>query len=275
MVIFIYNYNIYRHRAFLICDWSGDSMKKFKRKLNSDANKTPIPSESNEEAVDIYSMEVAVERVEHGLIGTLRIEDNINSPIFKTGDFVHLRAPSRLLIRDFVLYHSHDEYFLRRIIKYKEEDIYVAGDNEKEYHIIRREDIVGKVISRQRKTKRLSFSLTPKKKVYTFRKVNLAYFRLKNRVIDYEQETNNESLELAIQSLAENKTVFENKTEIKYDIDLDSDLQSFLNPDTLVQELRDAMRESEQPEAPDSVVQDEDLKDTEDEVNTEENEGSA
>lgn len=249
-------------------------MKKFKKKINTDASKSPNPEEMNEEAIDIYSMEIVVERVEHGLIGTLRIDNNINAPIFKAGDFVHLRTPSRLLIRDFVLYRSHDEYFLRRIIKYKEEDIYVAGDNEKEYHIIRREDIVGKVISRQRKTKRLSFSLTPKKKIYTFRKVNLAYFRLKNRVIDYEQETNNESLELAIQSLAENKTVFENKAEIKYDIDLDSDLQSFLNPDALVQELRDAMRESGEPEPSDAVIENVEAKEAEEEVNMEEDEGS-
>ncbi len=219
-------------------------MKKFKKKLNTEL---PLsPEEDEEDKIDIHSMDVVVERVEHGLVGSLRIENEINLPVFKQGDYVLLIRPSKLSKKDFVLYQSHEEYFLRRIIKYKEDDIYVAGDNEKEYHIIHKEDIVGKVISRERKNKRLSFSLTPKKKLYTFKKVNLAYFRLKNRITDYEQEINNESLELASQSAAENKTLFENKTEIKYDIDLDSDLRDFLNPDTLVQELREAMNEESQ-----------------------------
>ncbi len=217
-------------------------MKKYKKKLNTEASESPEQDEE-EEKIDVHSIEVVVERVKSGLIGSLRIESDINKPIFKKGDYVLLRAPSKLSIKDFVLYQSHEEYFLRRIIKYKTDDIYVAGDNEKEYRIIHREDVVGKVLSRERKAKRLSFSLTPKKRIYTFSKVNLAFFRLKNRVINYEQETNIESLELATQSVLEHKAEFENKTEIKYNIDLDSDLKDFLNPDVLVQELREAMNE--------------------------------
>lgn len=217
-------------------------MKKYRKKLNT---KLPVsPDEDDEDTIDVHSMEVVVERVEHGLVGSLRITDGINAPMLKPGDYALLRKPAKLSKKDFVLYQSHEAYFLRRIIKYKEDDIYVAGDKEKEYHIIHKDDIVGKVISRERKNKRLSFSLTPRKRIYTFKKVNLAYFRLKNRITDYEQEINNESLELASQSAAEIKTVFENKTVVKYDIDLDSDLKDFLNPDTLVQELQDAMNES-------------------------------
>ena len=57
---------------------------------------------------------------------------------------------------------------------------------------------------------------------------------------------NNESLELAQQAV-ENKTVFTNNTQqINTSIDLDSELSSFLNPDVLVQELRDAMSQGDQ-----------------------------
>ena len=218
----------------------GEIMKKYKNKLN---NELPLNPLEDEDKIDVHSMEVVVERVLGGLVGSLRIENDINKPLFKKGDYVLLRAPAKLAIKDFVLYESHEEYFLRRIIKYKEDDIYVAGDNEKAYHIIHKEDIVGKVLSRERKNKRLSFSLTPKKKLYTFKKVNLAPLRLGKRILDYEQESNIESFELAAQSI-ETKNLFENKAEIKYNIDLDSDLKAFLNPDTLVLELRNSMNQA-------------------------------
>lgn len=230
-------------------------MKKYKKNLNTEL---PLNALEDEDKIDVHSMDVVVERVLGGLVGSLRIDNDMNKPLFKKGDYVLLRAPARLAIKDFVLYESHEEYFLRRIIKYKEDDIYVAGDNEKAYHIIHKEDIVGKVLSRERKNKRLSFSLTPKKKLYTFKKVNLAPLRLKNRILDYEQESNIESLELASHSI-ETKNLFENKAEIKYNIDLDSDLKSFLNPDTLVLELRNSMNQ-----APvDDTIQEEALADGE------------
>ena len=194
--------------------------------------------EANRE-VDIYSMEVVVDRVTGGVVGTLRVEDDINSPIFKKGDLISIYRVNRIKPKDFVLYQSHEQYFIRRIIKFVEDDIYVAGDHEHEYHIIKRKDILGKVISRQRKLKVLSFSVTPKKKLYTFKKVNLSKFRLGNRVTDFEQEALAESLELAASTAKSNATEVEKK-DYKYDFDLDSDLQSFLNPDTLVLELRKA-----------------------------------
>lgn len=214
-------------------------MKKYNKKLNTNEDI------KNEDEVDIYSMPVAVERVEAGLIGNLKINDEINYPIFKKGDLIRLRAPSKLNKKDFVLYQTHDEYFLRRIIKFKDDGIYVAGDNEHEYHVIQKSDVVAKVLSRERKNKSLSFSLTPKKKLYTFKKVSLCKFRLGNRISTYESDLNNESLELAQQAV-ENKTVFTNNTQqINTSIDLDSELSSFLNPDVLVQELRDAMAQGD------------------------------
>ena len=219
-------------------------MKKYNKKLNTNEKEL----KDNDE-VDIYSMPVAVERVEAGLIGNLKIDNDMNYPIFKKGDLIRLRAPSKLNKKDFVLYQTHDEYFLRRIIKFKEDGIYVAGDNEHEYHVIQKSDIVAKVLSRERKNKSLSFSLTPKKKLYTFKKVNMCKIRLGNRVSTYENDLNNESLELAQQAI-ENKTVFTNNTEnYSTSIDLDSELSGFLNPDVLVQELREAMGQDNQNES--------------------------
>lgn len=228
-------------------------MKKYKKNLNI---LNPLsPTEDDEEKVDFNSFEVVAERVMAGLIGNLRIDNDTNRPIFKVGDFVQIRKPSKILPKDFVLYQNYDEYFLRRIVKFKDEDIYVAGDNENQFRIIKKENIIGKVISRERKNKRMSFSLTPKKKLYTFKKVNLSYLRLRNRIIHYEQEVNLESLELAAQAVQESKSIFENKSEIKYNIDLDSELSTFLNPDTLVLELKEAMTHSadEQPIVEDSM----------------------
>lgn len=213
-------------------------MKDYKKKIEPSIIAPKVDDEEDEK-IDIHSMEITVERLEAGLIGTLRIEDDCNRPLLKKGDLVHLRYPQKLQIKDMVLYRANESYYLRRIIKTKEDDIYVAGDNEKEYRIIKKEDVIGRVVSRERNNKMLSFSLAPKKKFYTFKKVKLAYWRLGNRVINLEQDITNESLELAAQSI-DNKTLFENKTEIKTNLDLDSDLASFLNPDTLVLELRGA-----------------------------------
>ena len=101
---------------------------------------------------------IVLERVEAGLIGSLRIsKDKSNRPIIKSNDIVQLRKPNRLLPKDFVFYKIEDEYFLRRIIKFKEDDIYVAGDNEREYHVIHKENIVAKVVGRERGKKYTSF----------------------------------------------------------------------------------------------------------------------
>ena len=194
--------------------------------------------EIEEEKLDVNCLDVVLERVAAGLIGTLRIEDEMNKPLLRKDDFAHIRTPQRLEKKDLVLYKSHDEYFIRRIIKFKEYSIYVAGDHEKEYHVIHKEDIIGKVIGRQRGRRFLSFTLNPSKKIYTFRKVNLAYFRLKDRVLDYEDDLNNQALENAMQNI--DKQAQENVSEYKYDFDLDSELSSFLDPDELVRQLETA-----------------------------------
>lgn len=196
--------------------------------------------EENYEKLDVNSINVVVDRIKGGLVGSLRIEDDVNKPLFKTGDIVHFRMPEKLQIKDFVLYKSMEHYFVRRIIKFKEYNIYVSGDNENMYRIIHKEDVIGKAIGRQRKNKYLSLSLGEKKKLYTFKKVNLAYFRLKNRVTDYESDINKEVLATATANLEVTpKLELQNEKpqEYKGSIDLDSDLKSFIDPDQLVREL--------------------------------------
>ncbi len=218
-------------------------MKRNKKPLEE--NK-PLDEELDEH-VDVNSKEVVVERVEHGLIGSLRIEDEINAPFFKANDLAFIRHPSKLEKKDYVLYKDHDDYFLRRVMKYNENGIYVAGDNEKSYHLIEKESIIGKVIGRQRKNKFKSINLKPSISldIYTLVKYNLAYFRLKNRVIAYEDDINTEAFEIAKERF---ETVNENKAStpvvIQQDIEkeLDSELNYFINPDDLVIELQKEMQ---------------------------------
>ena len=59
--------------------------------------------EANQE-IDIYSMEVVVDRVTGGVVGTLRVEDDMNYPLFKKGDFISIYRVNRIKPKDFVLY---------------------------------------------------------------------------------------------------------------------------------------------------------------------------
>ena len=68
--------------------------------------------EANQE-VDIYSMEVVVDRVTGGVVGTLRIEDNINYPLFKRGDFISIYRVNRIKPKDFILYQSAKNTIVR------------------------------------------------------------------------------------------------------------------------------------------------------------------
>lgn len=210
---------------------------------------------------DMENLPVVLERVEAGLIGSLKIlKDKSNKPIIKPNDIVQLRKPNRLLPRDIIFYKIEDEYFLRRIIKFKQDDIYVAGDNEREYHVIRKDNVVAKAVGRERGKHFMSFGFTAKNKFYTFRKVNMAFFRLGNRVRSFEQEQNQESLEAAMklqQQVALEASKEEKPTIIAADIDLDSDLAAFLDPDDLVRELREEAKLEAQQEEEEIVYVDE------------------
>ncbi len=254
-------------------------MRKFKKKSEEDISQSlfdeitdDVPQETetkNTEEEDEFnpnSYDIVIDRVQHGLVGTLKIvNDDTNKPIFKNSDFVHFIAPARLERKDFVLYQSHDNYFIRRIIKFEGDDIYVAGDNEKEYHIIHKEDVIGKAIGRQRKKKYISFALNPSKKFYTFKKVKLARLRLGKRVMDYDGDLSQESYEIAMQKLEANTNLNAQNTQkvqaaptiIASDIDLDSDLASFLNPDDLVREIRNQADETGEEVIGERIVNDE------------------
>ena len=229
-------------------------MRKFKKKSEEEFDQSLFDSSDTmpqdeeikagseeEEKFNPNGIENVIERVTHGLVGTLLIEDGeINKPLFKKGDLVHFITPAKLEKKDFILYRRDEEFFVRRIIKFENEDIYVAGDHEREYHITHKEDVVGKAIGRQRKKKYLSFSLNPTKRFYTFKKVNLAKLRLGNRVMGYDEDMSQESFEIAMQNLDTTTTVEQQPKQVynTSDLDLDSDLADFLNPDDLVREIR-------------------------------------
>lgn len=222
-------------------------MASYKKKKIEEENVNNEAEENleNEPEFDRHSMETVVNRVRGGLVGEYKILDStINKPMFKQGDIVCFRAPARLQKSDFVLYAVNkdaDEFAIRRIIKFVDDDIYVAGDHESEYHIIHREDVVAKAISRERKNKWLTLTgFARKKRFYVFKKVTLAKLRLGNRVRTNEDDINSDALELAMQNVNAQQQQVQEKPKYVITIDLDSDLAAFLNPDDLAKEWLEA-----------------------------------
>ena len=222
-------------------------MASYKKKKNEEENVNNEAEENleNEPEFDRHSMETVVNRVRGGLVGEYKVLDStINKPMFRQGDIVCFRAPARLQKGDFVLYavsKDADEFAIRRIIKFVDDDIYVAGDHESEYHIIHREDVVAKAISRERKNKWLTLTgFARKKRFYVFKKVKLAKLRLGNRVRTNEDDINSDALELAMQNVNAQQQQVQEKPKYVITIDLDSDLAAFLNPDDLAKEWLEA-----------------------------------
>ena len=222
-------------------------MASYKKKKIEEENVNNEAEENleNEPEFDRHSMETVVNRVRGGLVGEYKVLDStINKPMFKQGDIVCFRAPARLQKGDFVLYavsKDADEFSIRRIIKFIDDDIYVAGDHESEYHVIHREDVVAKAISRERRNKWLTLTgFARKKRFYVFKKVKLAKLRLGNRVRTNEDDINSDALELAMQNVNAQQQAVQDKPKYVITIDLDSDLASFLNPDDLAKEWLEA-----------------------------------
>ena len=222
-------------------------MASYKKKKNEEENVNNEAEENleNEPEFDRHSMETVVNRVRGGLVGEYKVLDStINKPMFRQGDIVCFRAPARLQKGDFVLYavsKDADEFAIRRIIKFVDDDIYVAGDHESEYHVIHREDVVAKAISRERRNKWLTLTgFARKKRFYVFKKVTLAKLRLGNRVRTNEDDINSDALELAMQNVNAQQQAVQEKQKYVITIDLDSDLASFLNPDDLAKEWLEA-----------------------------------
>lgn len=222
-------------------------MASYKKKKIEEENVNNEAEENleNEPEFDRHSMETVVNRVRGGLVGEYKVLDStVNKPMFRQGDIVCFRAPARLQKGDFVLYavsKDSDEFAIRRIIKFVDDDIYVAGDHESEYHVIHREDVVAKAISRERKNKWLTLTgFARKKRFYVFKKVKLAKLRLGNRIRTNEDDINSDALELAMQNVNAQQQAVQEKQKYVITIDLDSDLASFLNPDDLAKEWLEA-----------------------------------
>ena len=210
---------------------------------NTEENK----SEENEK-YDLNGIEVVLERIEAGLIGALLVKDSkINKPLIKDGDYVHLRAYAKLLPKDIIFYKDHDDYFIRRIIKFENDEIWCAGDNERYFRIIHKDNVIAKALGRTRGKKFLSFGLgNSKYRLYANWKSYFNGIRLANRVMTFDEETNSESFELAMQNFeaqqaqqAQTQQAQAQNIQISSDIDLDSELADFLNPDDLVKELQE------------------------------------
>lgn len=212
------------------------------KKMYIEPKKT-LPKELMEKVIKYNdnTLEVVLERISCGLVGELLIEDNINYPFIKKKDIVILKESSNIRIKDFILYKYKDKYYLRRVLKIIDQEIYVAGDNEREYHITKKDDIVAKGISSIRNNKYKSFNLKRKNRLYLFFKYNLQALRFSNRIIRPENEEVNEALTQALKANL-TRNVFVNKTiESKISDELDRELMNFIDPDTLVLELEEEL----------------------------------
>jgi len=166
-------------------------------------------------------------KLEDRHICSIKVMDNINSPILKVNDIIHFIMSEKVNIKDFILYKNYDKYFIRRIIKITKKGVYVAGDNENKYHLISQNDIVGRAVGRERGIKYLSFTLKPRYRLYALRKTKINYLRLKNRITDYDEEVN----EITLRNLKSNtKKSLNEKKKIKEDLEIDDAIKIFINP---------------------------------------------
>lgn len=128
-----------------------------------------------------------VARLENDFIASLPIQNNMNSPLFNPADIVQIRHSDFYNEKDMVFYQFENHFFIRRLIKMTENKFYVCGDTEFEVRIISPKDILGRVISRERGTKRYSLLLN-KDKLYTRAMARKAKLLMKKHSL-YDDET--------------------------------------------------------------------------------------
>lgn len=192
--------------------------------------------------------EAAANRLAGGFIAFLPIDDEINAPLLKPNDKVALLKVDRLHPRDFIFYEQKGHFFIRRIIQIKENSYFVCGDKEKEVRYVNQAEILGKIISRERGVKRLSFQLKRRKKFYTFKKMLKGKMLLRNHPI-YEDETSlSNTYELALQQKKKNeeekKPVSPQITENSKDLRLEKELSVFKSPTERVREYMTSSQEN-------------------------------
>ena len=160
-------------------------------------------------------------------ICSIKIMDDINSPTLKTDDIVHFIMSEKVNVRDFILYKNYDKYFIRRIVKISKKGVFVAGDFENKLYIISEDKIVARAVGRERKTKYISFTLKPRRKVYSYRKTKITYLKLKNRITDYDEEVNAITLKNLNFNMKKNQTKVK---KVKEDLELSEEIKMFINP---------------------------------------------
>ena len=161
-----------------------------------------------------------VNRLESNHICSVEVLDDINAPIIKKHDIVHFIMSDKINTRDFIIYRNYDKFFIRRILKITNKGVYVAGDKEKKYHLINKNDIMARAVGREHNTRYLSFTLKHRRRLYTFTKTRISYLRIKNRITDYDEEMN----EITLKHLKANQNNTFKEEKIFY-----TQSKSFLN----------------------------------------------
>lgn len=172
-----------------------------------------------------------VNRLESNHICSVEVLDDINAPIIKKHDIVHFIMSDKINARDFIIYRNYDKFFIRRILKITNKGVYVAGDKEKKYHLINKNDIMARAVGREHNTRYLSFTLKHRRRLYTFTKTRISYLRIKNRITDYDEEMN----EITLKHLKANQNnTFKEEKISKRDLKKNDDLNMFIDPNDYV-----------------------------------------
>lgn len=172
-----------------------------------------------------------VARLESNHICSVKVLDDINAPIIKRNDIVHFIMSEKINTRDFIIYRNYDKFFIRRILKITNKGVYVAGDNEKKYHLISKNDIMARAVGREHNTHYLSFTLKHRRRLYTFTKTRISYLRIKNRITDYDEEMNEITLKHLKANLNNN---YKEEKVSKKDLKKLDDLDMFIDPNNYV-----------------------------------------
>lgn len=156
----------------------------------------------------IKGLENALARVDEGEIAEINAFDKNMNPTLKLDKTrVLLRQINYIRVGDVMLHNTrYGKYSLRRVIKIKDDEFYLLGDAENRYTIVKRENLLAKVVAKIDGNKYFSFNASLAKKKIGQGKVKNAGIRTLGRIVTATDEDLNylhEQEALAVE--AENK----------------------------------------------------------------------
>lgn len=138
----------------------------------------------------VKTLDSKLARIEDGEISEIITFDKNMEPILKYNySSLVLRELNYLRPGDIILHNTrYNKYSVRRVIKIVDDDIFVLGDTEHRYTIIKKNNILAKVVAKIDGTKFVSFNSRSKIKKYAKSKIHSSRLRTLGRVIQASDE---------------------------------------------------------------------------------------